>query len=165
MKFPEDKQITKLNTQVKCKLAPSPIHGIGVFAMRDIGKGETLYCRVVKRKWVSIPFQRFDEIREDVRELILQSWPVVRDDFSFLSPNSTTRLVNFMNHSGTPNYCALDDTALRDIKKGEEITYDYSFDADELEECCCGSEKCKGYINDPDSEDTKKLLEKHSKKL
>ena len=33
-------QIMELSSTVKCKLAPSNIHGIGVFAIRDIKKGE-----------------------------------------------------------------------------------------------------------------------------
>ncbi len=62
----------------------------------------------------------------------------------------------YINHSCEPN-CESDVKkgkiwieALRDIKKGEELTYDYSFsfDVDILKEtpCFCGSKHCIGQI-------------------
>ena len=39
--------------------------------------------------------------------------------------------------------------AIRDIKKGEELTYDYGFGFDQDYRdfpCKCGSKKCVGYI-------------------
>ena len=35
-----DQQIAELNEEIRCHLKPSSIHGIGVFALRDIKKGE-----------------------------------------------------------------------------------------------------------------------------
>jgi SET domain-containing protein len=38
--------------------------------------------------------------------------------------------------------------ALRDIKKGEELTLDYRFGADvETHSCACGAKECRGTIN------------------
>ena len=34
-------------------------------------------------------------------------------------------LTSYLNHSDDPNYNAITDTALRDIKTGEEVTVDY----------------------------------------
>src|SRR5262249_32692782 len=57
---------------------------------------------------------------------------------------------NFMNHSCDPNAWFVDDetmTARRDIKAGEEVTYDYATsetrDSFYLE-CRCGSPLCRG---------------------
>ena len=65
---------------------------------------------------------------------------------------NTARLIN---HSCDPN-CEVDGAGLklwiysiRDIKKNEELTYDYgfSFDKDYKDfPCKCGSKKCVGYI-------------------
>ena len=65
---------------------------------------------------------------------------------------NTARLIN---HSCDPN-CEVYGTgfkvwvyAIRDIKKGEELTYDYGFGYDEHYKdfpCKCGSKKCVGYI-------------------
>ena len=59
----------------------------------------------------------------------------------------------FMNHSCDPN-CEPDEIsghvwifALRDIKPGEELTYDYSLYDGELDDeslCRCGAKKCRG---------------------
>ena len=65
---------------------------------------------------------------------------------------NTARLIN---HSCDPN-CEVDGVglklwiyALKDIKKNEELTYDYgfSFDKDYKDfPCKCGAKKCVGYI-------------------
>ena len=39
-----EEQIAELNEEVKCHIAPSPIHGIGVFTLCDVTRGEKLYC-------------------------------------------------------------------------------------------------------------------------
>ena len=56
----------------------------------------------------------------------------------------------FVNHSCDPNtflhnFCGI---AKRDIKKGEEITEDYSKEnnPDFRLECKCGSKNCKGIV-------------------
>ena len=69
-------------------------------------------------------------------------------DFKF----NTARLIN---HSCNPNCEVLDHNkqlwifAMKDIKKNEELTYDYgfSFDKDYKNYVCkCGSKNCVGYI-------------------
>ena len=65
---------------------------------------------------------------------------------------NTARLIN---HSCSPN-CEVEGeglklwiTSLREIKKGEELTYDYGFGYDEDYKqfpCKCGSIDCVGYI-------------------
>ena len=66
--------------------------------------------------------------------------------------HNTARLIN---HSCNPN-CEVDGKglklwifALRDIKKGEELSYDYGFGYDKDSKdyiCKCGSKNCCGYI-------------------
>ncbi|MBM3225416.1 MAG: SET domain-containing protein, partial [Candidatus Tectomicrobia bacterium] len=60
----------------------------------------------------------------------------------------------YMNHSCEPN-CEVEMTttqiwlvALRDIKAGEELTFNYGYDASEYERfpCNCGTRSCCGYI-------------------
>ena len=69
-------------------------------------------------------------------------------DFSY----NTARLIN---HSCDPN-CEVEGkglklwiSSIKDIKKNEELTYDYGFSFDENYKdfpCKCGSENCCGYI-------------------
>lgn len=119
------KEIKELNDQVKCTVRPSSVHGVGVFAIRDIKKGEKLYCQGnPNTRWYAIPYDLFDQLHPDVRELIEQRWPKVKEGSLFQSPNDDARLQSFMNHGGEDsNY--LNDIALRDIAKGDEVLEDY----------------------------------------
>lgn len=55
----------------------------------------------------------------------------------------------YVNHSCDPNTEIKNrrDMAMRDIKKGEEITSDYTGQGSSTSFICkCGSEKCRGFI-------------------
>lgn len=60
----------------------------------------------------------------------------------------------YINHSCAPNCEAyiirgrIWIYSLREIKAGEELTYNYGFDVDSWDDhpCCCGSERCVGFI-------------------
>lgn len=60
----------------------------------------------------------------------------------------------YINHSCDPNCEAyiirgrIWIYSLREIKAGEELTYNYGFDVDTWDEhpCCCGTERCVGFI-------------------
>ena len=78
----------------------------------------------------------------------------------------------FINHSCAPN-CEPDEIAgrvyifaLRSIKAGEELTYDYSLYDGELEDesiCHCGAKKCRGTMySDEEMARRKKLLKKQA---
>ena len=116
--------IEELNDQVKCTLAPSKIHGIGVFALRDIKDGERMYCMGSPNR-TRYHLKSLKGLKDEVRTLIIQRWPLALKGESFLSPNDDARLVSFMNHDDNFNYNQYNDVALRDIKSGEEITENY----------------------------------------
>ena len=120
-----DSQIEELNNSVFCRLASSKIHGVGVFAIKDIPKGTKLNCNIAKPTWYQVPYNRTQELNQDVRELILGRWPTIVNGSYFLSPNDHAILILFMNHSDNPNYDQNTDCALRDILKDEEVTEDY----------------------------------------
>jgi uncharacterized protein len=140
----------------------SGIHGKGVFASEPIKEGHKI-IEYTGEKILGKEGDRRSEIDDKLTYIFILN---DKYDIDGSVNGNDARLVN---HSCDPNADTdvINDRiwiiADRDIAVGEEITYDYSFDADDLEECCCGSVKCRGYINDPDSEDTKKLL-KGSKK-
>lgn len=115
-------EITRLNERVKVYLAPSKIHGVGVFALRDIAKGQKLYVDDMPEVY-SVPFSEFGKLFPEVAGFLLSKWPgvVVGQRFAF----PTDRVMGHMNHSDDPNYDPVSDTLLRDVQKGEEITEDY----------------------------------------
>ena len=125
----QELQIFTLNNEMKTKLAPSPIHGIGVFTMRSIKAGEKLHCiPSVNPQWYTLPYASLTKLFPEVRELILQRWPSVINGSAFLSPNDTQWLVTYINHSSDSNVINYDvgtDTALRDISKDSELFEDY----------------------------------------
>lgn len=116
-----------LNSTVWCQLAPSPIEGVGVFAIRDIPKGTKItdYTYADLEEPIE-PFrmklEEFKLIAPEIQELILDRMMFGRNqkNLVFISPNHDQVLQTFMNHSEEPNVKEL--VALRDIKKGEEIT-------------------------------------------
>jgi SET domain-containing protein len=114
--------IDLLNTTAKFKIAPSTIHGVGVFALRDIKEGEVLQLDAIPHAF-DIPYDKFNELREEIADLILGQHPQVVNGSHFIYP--TTRFLTYVNHSEDANYDAIKDIALKDIKEGEEITEDY----------------------------------------
>lgn len=115
--------IKLLNDIVRIKIAPSSIHGVGIFAMRDLKKGEVLCADAIPQAF-DIPYKDFKKLNPEVRDIILGHWPHVVNGSHFLYP--VAKMVAFMNHSSTPNYDAKNDVMLVDVKAGDEVTEDYS---------------------------------------
>ena len=118
-----------LNESVWAKIAPSPLGGVGVFAIRDIRKGtrvsDFLRSYMPRGEIIEVTTADFMKIKKEIRDLILDK-SMFTDSYlmSFMSPNCECFLQDFTNHSETPNV----DTsfiATRDIKAGEEILENY----------------------------------------
>src|SRR3990167_4688524 len=118
----QDEQLLELNSVSKAKLGVSKIHGIGVIALVDIYKGDTIHADRMPVVY-SIPYGSLGKLFPKVREEILKTWPNVINGSKFIYPNS--RLLSYMNHSDHPSYDPKTDTALRNILAGEEITENY----------------------------------------
>lgn len=119
--------IDYLNDTVWCTLAPSKVHGIGVFAIRDIPKGQNIYCKAFYGGLIDeLEVAAFSGLHPAVKELVDQRWPLALKAGYFISPNHDAHLLSFMNHSSVPNYNKYTDCVLRDVKAGEEIFEDYS---------------------------------------
>lgn len=115
-------QIVLLNDIVCIKLAPSSINGIGVFAMRDIKKGEKLYTDSIPHQF-DLPYIKFNKLNKEIREILLGHFPLILSGSHFMYP--VTKFSAYLNHSDNPNYDAKEDIALKAIKKGDEVTEDY----------------------------------------
>ena len=116
------RQIDELNSRVKVRVAPSKIHGVGIFALRDISKGEKLYGDHFPVMY-NIPYSSFGKLLPEVKEFLLERWPQVINGSLFAYPD--THLQAFCNHSFKNNYDGKADIALKDIPAGVEITEDY----------------------------------------
>jgi len=127
----------------------SNIHRNGLSASTNIKKDQRIIQ--YKGKKVSLYKVETDQKYDNDKPIYLFTLNKRYDldgDFKF----NTARLIN---HSCNPNCEVMDYKkklwvfAMRDIKKSEELTYDYgfSFDKDYKQYICkCGSKDCVGYI-------------------
>jgi SET domain-containing protein len=118
------------NTWVMIK--PSPIEGIGVFALQDIPKGcRSMFSKANEQEqWIPVS-------KTEVKKLPLHAKALIEnyclyDEENYFVPDYGFKkmdLVNFLNHSDTPNVISINDgeffEAIRDIKQGEELVINY----------------------------------------
>jgi uncharacterized protein len=127
------------------RLANSPIHGRGAFATRDIPKGSRIVEYIGERIDKRESLRRCEQRNEYIFYLN------ANEDLDGDVPWNPAR---FLNHSCSPNCEAeLVDghiwiNAARDIRAGEELTFNYGFDLEDYEDypCNCGSPVCVGFI-------------------
>lgn len=128
--------------------------GKGVFAARDFKKGEVVVKWDTSHKLTTEELKKISKDDQNHTDYVGQGLYVVMQ-----AP------AKFVNHSCEPNTYVKDaqDIALRDIKKGEEITTDYSINGvDDWElKCNCGSKKCRKIVYG----DFRKLDAKNKKRL
>jgi uncharacterized protein len=143
----------------------SKVHGNGVFAARDIKKGE----KIIEYVGEIITKAEADERAEAQLEKSNGHkncggvYIFELNNKYDIDGNVSWNPARFINHSCDPNCETEGDDehiwieALKDIKKGEELNYDYCYDIDNWEDhpCKCGSKNCCGFI----------VAEKHRDKL
>jgi SET domain-containing protein len=136
----------------------SGIHAAGVFTDSAIKKG----THVVEYTGPRISRQRADELYEGYPYTYLFG---LDDGVNIIDG---TGIAAFINHSCDPN-CETDEIdgrvwiiALRNIKEGEELSYDYNlYDGDDDPcICTCGAKACRGSMY---SEEELKRLAKIAK--
>lgn len=60
----------------------------------------------------------------------------------YLQPNCYSRVIDILGHKHILIF------ALRKIRQGEELTYDYKFPFEEDKiPCTCGAKRCRKYLN------------------
>ena len=131
------------------KAKRSKLHGRGLFATRDLPKGTYVMEYVGERVDKKESEKRTDAMWEEGRVYTFElsrrfdldgsvEWNVARLANSSCDPNCES-----INEGGRKVWIV----AVRDIRQGEEITYDYNFPLMEPPPVCrCGSPKCRGYI-------------------
>lgn len=129
--------LQELQTDNYVMLKPSPVHGIGVFAIKDIPKG----CRSIFSKgtggWVRLSFEEVEQLPAHSRNLV--ETYCLYDETHYFVPDYGFKLMDlvlYLNHSSTPNIASINEgeefEALRDIQEGEELLVDYGSIADGL---------------------------------
>lgn len=128
--------------------------GYGICAVEDIPKG------VLISEYVGEVID-YNEMcnRLTKKEYKNLNYMVQLNSDEIIDSTSKGNVTRFINHSCDPNsvgekWHVLGQSRIgffstRNIQKGEEITFDYSFQifGDGAQICYCGSSKCRGYIN------------------
>lgn len=122
--------LRELREETWIALRPSEVHGIGVFALRDIPKGcTTLFSRQIG-EWIRIPITDIDALPPATRNLV--ETYCLYDETHYFLPDygfKVMDLVNYLNHSSTPNVVSVNDgeyfETIREIREGEELFVDY----------------------------------------
>jgi SET domain-containing protein len=123
----------------------SPIHGVGGFAVVEIPPGTRIIEYVGEKITKTESLRRCEANNEYIFAL-----DAAHDLDGKVDWNPARRL----NHSCAPNCEALWEegriwiTTQRDIRVGEEITFNYGYDLEHYQEhpCHCGAAGCVGYI-------------------
>ena len=108
----------------------SPVHGIGVFAIRDIPKGtQDIFSQGIG-EWIEVSKEEVEALPKHSRDLVENH--CLFDEKSYFIPDYGFKLVDlviYLNHSDSPNVVSINDgerfEAIRDIAFGEELFVDY----------------------------------------
>jgi SET domain-containing protein len=118
---------------VYVRLGPSAIHGVGVFAIRDIPRGAPVFG-VDDAPVSRVPAASVRRLRGESRQLY-EDFGVVHGNEYLCPPSFNLLTVSwYLNHSETPNTRCDKDlrfVATRRIRKGEELTADYGAYSDD----------------------------------
>jgi SET domain-containing protein len=124
--------LAELSSNTYVMLKPSPIEGIGVFAIADIPKG----CRTMFGKpdtadeWITITKKEIESLPAHIQFLV-GNYCLYDEEHYFVPAHGFKKmdLALFINHADTPNIISVNDgdyfEAIRDIKTGEELLVDY----------------------------------------
>ena len=145
--------VSKNDAAKYLRVGKSPVHGQGVYTTRPIPKRAFIIEYTGRRiLWSSVP-----EESDDLRTYYFG----LDDGKRVIDPTVGGNEARWINHSCDPNCEAIEDNrgrvfieALRNIRAGEELSYDYRLTIDvprtkEIEQesiCHCGSPRCRGNL-------------------
>ena len=126
----KEELLQELHQDNYAALQPSPVHGIGVFAIRDIPKG----CRTIFSAgiggWIKLTFAEVAQLPAHSRNLV--ETYCLYDEENYFVPDygfKVMDMVNYLNHSATPNIISINHgeyfEALDDIPEGTELFVNY----------------------------------------
>ena len=142
----------------RVEVRPSGVHGKGVFALRPIRKG----TRIIEYTGERISWKKAQDLPPHDPKQPHHTFFFSLDDGNVINASVGGNDSRWINHSCAPN-CETSESkdriyvvALRNLKPGEELFYDYRLEPAErrtkklerLFGCNCGSENCRGTMLD-----------------
>ncbi len=136
------------------KVRRSRVHGMGAFATRTIRKG----TRVCEYQGERVSHAEADRRHEAKSDDDSHTFLFIVDRHLVIDGGVQGNEARFINHGCDPNCESVTEKrhvyieATRTIRKGEELTYDYSIgrddddpaNVDEVYACRCGAGSCRG---------------------
>jgi uncharacterized protein len=133
----------------------SNVHGRGVYAAAPIRKGK----RILEYKGVRVPWEQASAQADGPHTFLFG----LTNGKDVIDPVVGGNEARWINHSCEPNCEAIEEGnrifiyAMRALRPGEELFYDYGLEVDEprtkkLEKeyaCRCGSSRCRGTLLGP----------------
>lgn len=137
--MPKEKLLSELHQDNYVMLKPSLVHGIGVFAIRDIPRGCRNIFSAEAGGWVKLSFTEVEKLPAHSRNLV--ETYCLYDEKHYFVPDHGFKLMDltlYLNHSPAPNIISVNEgeqfEALRDINEGEELLVNYGTIAEGLED-------------------------------
>ncbi len=127
---------------MKAYIGKSKLHGKGLFAKQNLKKGETIF--LIKGKEVTYVIsdtKKANKVNFDIFGVSKNTW---------IDPEK--RIWLYFNHSCNPNTSIKGQktiVASNEIKKGDEVTFDYSRNEADIFwsfKCNCGEKNCRKII-------------------
>ena len=126
----KEELFTDLN-ETYVMLQPSPIHGIGVFAVRDIPKGVRNLFSKHHEEWVRLTLEEVETLPAYSKKLI-ETYCVSDNEYYYIEKTGFKKMdiVCFLNHSDAPNLIPVNNgeffETTADIVCGEELFLNYA---------------------------------------
>ena len=125
----KDTLLKHLREDVYCRIGASPIHGVGVFAIRPILKGVDPLKSLVPRDEVELTSADLEGLHEGVLAQ-MEKYCFFEGDQVLASANglNTVDMAIYINHSKSPNLRLVAPgkfETIRAVKEDEELVMDY----------------------------------------
>jgi SET domain-containing protein len=111
-------------------LKTSQLHGIGVFAIAQIKKGERKIFSNHPSEWIEVSREEVESLPKHSRDLVENH--CLFNESHYYIPEYGFKIFDlavYLNHSDQPNLISINDgeffEAIRDIDVGEELLIDY----------------------------------------
>jgi SET domain-containing protein len=127
----KEELLKQVREDVYCRIAPSPIGGVGVFAIRDIPQDTNPFVGTDEEEYVEIDEHELADLDPEVMRLVHDMFVYEHGTYYFSGKGlQAIDISYFLNHSLSPNMAAdelgEEFRTARPIKKGEELLVNYN---------------------------------------